>query len=205
MINNDKGTTGIINVIAECFYCKPTEALKYKVSNIDMSLLHCDIEDDVHSKMSEVKRLAEDVSVVDLKDDFNALFERSKNRLAYPWGSIYLTRNNRLFDQSTLAFMDFCKKSHLHFKLEQNEPIDHFSLMLSALVLCLEQDLQEQKGTVKELLQQHLLSWSDRFLALVSEHCQSGFYAAVADLCQCLLTDLAYRYHINIEPAVLYK
>ncbi|MDO6678915.1 molecular chaperone [Shewanella sp. 4_MG-2023] len=210
-MNNDeyvKNMAGMFNFLAEVFYQKPTDELKETISTLELPLFitkENNIDNHFRDKLEALKKLSQTLVLDDIKQDYNALFIRPKGKLAYPWGSVYLSNNNRLFDQSTLLFMDFCKKNHLNFNLPQHQPMDHFGLMLVALVYCLELDLQDGQQRVKELLEQHLLSWSDRFLSLVIEHSTSHFYGVSAQLCQLLLTELTLSKELELKPVTLYK
>ncbi|WP_144208364.1 TorD/DmsD family molecular chaperone [Shewanella donghaensis] len=210
-MNNEeyvKSIAGMFNFLAEIFYQNPTEELKDTISTLEIPLFvtkDANFNKLVFNHISELKTLAQQLPVLALKQDFNILFVRPKGKKAYPWGSVYLNNQNRLFDQSTLDFMDFCQSNNLNFNLTQHEPTDHFALMLVALVYCLELDLQEQQNRTKQLLEQHLLTWSDRFLCLVAEHSESRFYGASAELCMLLLEDIKQANNIELKPVELFK
>ncbi|MCL1065528.1 molecular chaperone TorD family protein [Shewanella olleyana] len=222
--DNVKSKALMFNLIAEIFYRYPDEELKKTISELDTSLFitnNTNLQDPVLILLKDIKQLAIETPLVDLKQDFNMLFLRPKGKLAYPWGSVYLNKQNRLFDLTTLAFMEFCKKYQLNFTLAQNEPVDHFSLMLVALIHCMELDEAEDNSSLNDfneslcehpetdraatLLKLHLLPWSGRFLSLVVENSESKFYGATAQLSQILLEQLEQDYQISVEPVVLYK
>ncbi|MDO6611012.1 molecular chaperone TorD family protein [Shewanella sp. 1_MG-2023] len=222
--DNVKSKALMFNLLAEIFYRNPDEDLKETISELDTSLFitnRTSSQGPVLILLNEIKRLATEQPLVELKQDFNGLFIRPKGKFAYPWGSVYLNKQNRLFDLTTLAFMEFCKKYQLNFTLEQNEPVDHFSLMLVALIHCMELDDAEEHTSLNDfneslcehpeanrtatLLKMHLLPWSGRFLELVNEHSTSGLYRAAATLSQLLLDDLKQDYKITVEPVQLYK
>ncbi|WP_153913268.1 TorD/DmsD family molecular chaperone [Shewanella sp. TC10] len=222
--DNVKSMALMFNLLAEIFYRNPDEELKQTISELDNSLFvtnGTNLQDPVLNLLNDIKQLAIVTPLVDLKQDFNMLFLRPKGKLAYPWGSVYLNKQNRLFDLTTLAFMEFCKKYQLNFTLSQNEPVDHFSLMLVALIHCMELDEAEENTSLNDfneslcehpetdraatLLKLHLLPWSGRFLSLVVENSESKFYGAAAQLSQILLEQLKQDYQISLEPVVLYK
>ncbi|ARD22513.1 TorD/DmsD family molecular chaperone [Shewanella japonica] len=215
--DNVKSIALMFNILAEIFYRNPDEEFKNTLSELDISIFitnKTNLQDLALLKIDEIKQLASQLPLLALKQDFNALFVRPKGKLAYPWGSVYLNKQNRLFDHTTLAFMDFCKLQDLNFNLEHNEPTDHFSLMLVALVHCLELDSvsglassQGEEGTSRTevLLSQHLLPWSERFLTLVIDNDNSGLYSAAAQLSKLLLADLTAELSITVVEVELYK
>ncbi|WP_285165059.1 TorD/DmsD family molecular chaperone [Shewanella goraebulensis] len=222
--DNVKSMALMFNLLAEIFYRNPDEDLKKTFSELDTSLFitnGTNLQDPASKLLNDIKIHATKHSLAELKQDFNMLFIRPKGKLAYPWGSVYLNKQNRLFDLTTLAFMEFCKKYQLNFTLSQNEPVDHFSLMLVALIHCMELDEAEENSSINDfneslcehpetdraatLLQRHLLPWCGRFLTLVNEHSQTGFYSAAAQLSELLLAQLQHDYQLTIKPVELYK
>ncbi len=197
-----------LDILAQSFYMVPTEESIDKFYNIDTKLLKLDnIDSRYEAKHRDDLKIhgGNKASFIEIKKDFNSLFTRPKNKLAPPWGSVYLSSKNRLFDKSTLIFMGFCKKYNINYQLKQHEPIDHFGLILASLVHCLMLDLTDQQERAKELLENHLLMWSDRFIELVIENSNKDFYPAVAELCQLVLAELKHHHKIKIEPVALYN
>ncbi|MCL1045987.1 molecular chaperone TorD family protein [Shewanella electrodiphila] len=222
--DNVKSKALMFNLLAEIFYRIPDEDLKETISELNTSLFitnRNNSQERAFILLGEIKRLAIEQPLVELKQDFNRLFIQPKGKTAYPWGSVYLNKQNRLFDLTTVAFMEFCKTHQLNFTLEKNEPVDHFSLMLVALIHCMELDEAEDNSSLNDfneslcehpeanrtatLLKMHLLPWSGRFLELVNEHSTSGLYRAAAKLSQLLLDELKHEYKITLEPVELYK
>ncbi|QLE85396.1 hypothetical protein FLM48_10075 [Shewanella sp. Scap07] len=215
-MNTDKNTVPsalLLNMLAEIFYRPADQSLLNTLVRTHKFITDnkYSLNNDQLQQLIDLVNTTEDYSLKELNTDFNNLFTRPKGKLAYPWGSVYLNVHNRLFDETTLSFMDFCKKHQLNFNLKQNEPLDHFSLMLVALVHCLELDessLANEEITepcTAVLLQQHLLPWSDRFLELVINHSQTEFYKKSAKLAANLLAQLTQQHQIELEPARLYK
>ena len=222
--DNVKSMALMFNLLAEIFYRNPDDDFKKMISELDTSLFDANgtkTQEPILNLLNDIKGFANELPLDELNHDFNMLFVRPKGKLAYPWGSVYLNKQNRLFDLTTLAFMEFCKKYQLNFKLSQQEPVDHFSLMLVALIHCMELDEAEENTSINEfneslcehpeafrakiMLEEHLLPWSGRFLSLVVENSQSGFYGAAAQLSQLLLEQLECDYQLSIEPVELYK
>ncbi|WP_137221676.1 molecular chaperone [Shewanella sp. MEBiC00475] len=196
------------DVLANIFYKCIDEDLVTSLLSLDSDFFLIDdlsLNEQVKEKVLKIKLLATNSSLSLLKKDFNALFINPKGKLAYPWGSVYLSNDNRLFGESTFAFANFCKNNNILLNLPKNEPLDHFGVMLVVVVHCLESELCNNDNLTKNLLEQHILIWSDRFLSLVIEHSSSGLYRTAAELCLLLLNNLKQQYHINIIPISLFK
>lgn len=78
---------------------------------------------------------------------------------APPWGSVYLDHENVLFGDSTLDLREWMLENGIDIALTQNEPEDHFGLMVMMVAWVAE--TRPEKLT--ELLAEHLLPWAYRY------------------------------------------
>ena len=195
------------DLLANIFYNKMDKDLISSIQSIDAEFFLTDdlqLNEKVKCEITKIKKLTTYKTMIEINKDYNALFINPKGKFAYPWGSVYLNNENRLFGKSTIAFSHFCKNNNITLNLSKNIPYDHFGIMLAVLVHCLES--KNDINTTKELLEQHMLTWSDRFLSLVMEHSSSGVYQTAAELCLLLLKNLKQQYNINDNtPIQLYK
>ncbi len=132
---------------------------------------------------------------------FSLLFEGQGHLSCPPWGSVYLDANNIVFGPSTLAYQRFLGQCGLGLTRPGREPEDQFGLMLLALSQLLVDDQHAESIT---LLEQHLLPWCFRYLALLAANEHSLYYANLAQICQQLLTSLQQEFAITPAPAELF-
>jgi len=132
---------------------------------------------------------------------FSLLFEGQGHMPAPPWGSVYLDQENLLLGETSLAYRRFLATNRVALDTELNEPDDQFGLMLLAMAYFME---TENDDAVVELLSIHLLPWAGRYLALVGEADDTGFYRALAEIAKAFLEEVAQAYEVTAEPRQLY-
>lgn len=117
------------------------------------------------------------------------------------WGSVYMDREKVMYGRTWLMLRDWMRAHGVVGQYAENDPEDQFGrlLMLAAEVARNRPDL------LSELLGDHLLCWSGRFLELFEAGAQTSTYRGVAVLCRTTLDDV--RALLTIEPAVrrIYK
>ena len=100
---------------------------------------------------------------------------------APPWGSVWLDREMVLFGDSTLALRQWLRESGIAFDSGQNEPEDHFGLLLLLSAWLLESG---QAARWQELLAWHLLPWCGHFLRQFTAGAGHPFYRALGLLAE---------------------
>lgn len=125
----------------------------------------------------QCQRLAAELSHQDLDYQFSLLFEGQGEMLAPPWGSVYLDQEKLLMGESQERYREFLQQQGLMLSTGMNEPEDQFGLMLMAFALLLEKN---QPQTAKQLLNEHLFTWSTYYLNQLKHNQISPFYAALA-------------------------
>ncbi|OLQ90079.1 hypothetical protein BIY21_13970 [Vibrio ponticus] len=135
------------------------------------------------------------------KYNFSVLFEGQGEMLAPPWGSVYQNRENLVMGDSTAAYYQFLDRAGIAFEIN-NQPLDHFGLMMWALALLIEEGNQV---ALVEFLSVHLLPWSGRYLELLQSNQESPFYADLAKLTELFLEQVKTEIGLTIEPIKLYK
>ncbi|XQS17067.1 Tat proofreading chaperone DmsD [Citrobacter telavivensis] len=98
---------------------------------------------------------------------------------APPWGSVWLDRENVLFGDSTLALRQWMDVNCITFVVQQNEPEDHFGLLLLQVAWLAE---QERHNECEQLLALHLMPWAIRFLSVFIDNSEHPFYSALGKL-----------------------
>ncbi|WP_119968109.1 TorD/DmsD family molecular chaperone [Shewanella japonica] len=155
--------------------------------------------------------------LMDLKVDYGQLFFGPGEPKAIPQGSAYLGEDQVHFDASTIALIDFYKQYGVSFELEMPQPVDHIGLFFSVLDSSFaqlveaktnpESDVDEQQLTqfIQVLLQQHMLPWAGRCLALAKTNAETGFYLAIALLANDYLTELTDAFKVIPMPRKLFR
>lgn len=136
-----------------------------------------------------------------LQEEFETLFEAQGNMIAPPWGSVYLDRENLLMGASTARYREFLRRNALHFAAQDQEPEDQFGLLLMALAWLLEND---RRPAARELLEQHLMPWSGRYLERLRDNPVSMAYAWLAEVTCQWLTDLQALHDLHPAQQRLY-
>ena len=132
-----------------------------------------------------------------LNDDYQALFIGPNALPAPPWGSVYLDKENVLFGDSTLKLRDWMAQQQVEVTLEQQEPEDHFGLLLMMAAWLAE----HQPADLPVLLAEHLLPWGYRYLALLQSDAGHPFYQGLAELTTLTLTH--WQHELQVTPAVI--
>ena len=142
--------------------------------------------------------------------DFDALFVGPNKLLAYPWESVYLSKDGILFDAPTLAVRDFYRRFGLQAPTQNHEPDDHIGLEMAFMVhLCSvgtcasEQDdsdmLEQLLNAQRDFLTQHLLLWAPTFFQAVIDNAQTNYYRGVAYLGLSTLNTAAQLFDASLD------
>ena len=119
---------------------------------------------------------------------------------APPWGSVYLDEESVLFGDSTRALQAFAGRHGIALETGQREPLDHFGLVCWLVAHAAE---ASDEAAVHELLCEHLLPWSGRFLSLFEEaSAGTPFYQAAAGLARLTLDALQTGWPASVAPSV---
>lgn len=135
-----------------------------------------------------------------LQNEYQALFIGPNELIAPPWASVYLDPESVVFGQSLIQLREFLQQHRIEFVSNTNEPEDHIGLMLM-LAAYLAENRPEQ---LPAFLGLHLLSWSERYLELLSQT-DSLFYQGLAELTQQTLADWQKKLKVIVTPLTLYR
>lgn len=139
----------------------------------------------------------------DVAYDYSVLFEGQGTMPAPPWGSVYLGHDNTVMGESTTAYRNLLQSNGLVTDTGIREPEDQFGLMLMAISALAE---QKNDDAIIELLEQHLLPWAYRYLALVQQTpTENTFYPNLAKITEIYLTDLQQQLELTPVDAELFR
>lgn len=136
----------------------------------------------------------------ELETQFQRLFIGPDALPAPPWGSVYLDKEEVIFGESVLTLRHFLQQNGLAIQLTQNEPEDHFGLMLMIAAYFAEQNPEQ----LPEFLAEHFLPWAYRFLQLLQQGSQ-GFYLGLAILSEQLLQKWQQQLMLTPKALQLYR
>ncbi|EMI5492714.1 Tat proofreading chaperone DmsD [Providencia stuartii] len=117
-----------------------------------------------------------------------------------PWGSVWLDKENVIFGDSTLQLREWMQHNHIDICLTQNEPEDHFGLMLMMVAWVAENEPLK----LNELLAQHLLPWAFHYLNKLQANANFPFYVGLAELAQLTLTGWQNSLKIDVADKEIF-
>lgn len=129
----------------------------------------------------------------DLLVDYARLFLGPGEILAPPYGSFWLTGENTLMQDATMAILELYGQAGFEMDEGFREMPDHIAAELEFLYLANyragearhrsdEQALRRHLAIRQSLLSEHLGRWIPRFAAAVAENAATGFYRELAAL-----------------------
>lgn len=137
----------------------------------------------------------------DLSEQHQALFIGPNALPAPPWGSVYLDPEAVIFGNSLLELRQFLRKNAIEFSVAQEEPEDHVGLML-----LLSAYLAENKPNIlPAFLSQHFLTWSGRYLTLLTTQNDYPFYQGLGLLTQQTLQQWQEALALDIPKVQFYR
>ncbi|MFB1078568.1 TorD/DmsD family molecular chaperone [Photobacterium damselae] len=198
-----------LKLLYQALYFEPTSLL---LSEIEDSGILLYLQNKLNIRLSlqnKLINLNNDIDNIQL--DHLSLFVGLGMPLAPPWGSIYLNEENLLLRESTYQWMDFLEQQHFQFNLTEQQPYDHIGLMIS-VISTLWYKLKDDNlnidfyyHSIRTILSQYLLPWSERFCHLVIENSQTYFYKYIGNLLYQTLNELKVIFNIDdIEKKLFY-
>lgn len=97
---------------------------------------------------------------------------------APPWGSVYLDPEGVLFGESTLALRRWLEEANIAVDKREGEPEDHIGLLLLLAAWLADNN----PSLLNDLVGQHVLTWSGRYLTLLEQGAGHPFYQGMAQL-----------------------
>ena len=149
-----------------------------------------------------------------IRDDFNALFIGPHNLKAVPWASVYLTEEQLVMTEPTLAIRDFYRRYGVEIHTGEHEPDDHIGLQLAFIAHLLgnildaveqDQPYETWLTAIQAFLTHHVLTWSGRFLDVMEEAAATDFNKGLAQLTRTTLEQLAELSGAEYRIVKLYR
>ncbi|CNI02093.1 Cytoplasmic chaperone TorD family protein [Yersinia pekkanenii] len=190
-------------VLGALFYCEPdSPACSNIVAQLSSSAWVAEWPYGLEIQLMPIAALlAQDQSEDTLEEAWQRLFIGPYALPAPPWGSVYLDKENVLFGDSTVKLRDWMAQRQVEVTLEQQEPEDHFGLLLMMAAWLAE----HQPVDLPALLAEHLLPWGYRYLALLQSDAGHPFYQGVAQLTALTLTHWQDELQVTPVTVELYR
>ena len=152
------------------------------------------------TQADEIKTLIAKGLQQDLDEAYQYLFIGPNSLPAPAWGSVYLDPEAVIFGNSLVELRTFLKMHQIAFSSTENEPEDHFGLMLMLAAYLAE----NKPELLKEFFTQHLLTWSERYLQLLAEQADYPFYQGLSLIAQQTLQRWKTELALTIPKVQLY-
>ena len=126
-----------------------------------------------------------------IRQDFAALFIGPDVLKAAPWGSVYLSEEQTLCGDTTLAVKAFYRECGLEIDTGEREPEDHLGLMFAFMAdrisrmhaaLEAEESIETDMNILRCFLTDHVLTWAPRFLEILHDNAETTFYQGMSQL-----------------------
>ncbi|KEQ14276.1 hypothetical protein GZ77_07635 [Endozoicomonas montiporae] len=155
-----------------------------------------------------------EATVKHIKADYAELFVGPAELKAAPWASVYLTEEQTLCGEPTLAVKQFYRECGVEIDTGTREPEDHLGLMFAfmaerlAKMVETETDsacLDTQRAVLKDFLSEHVLTWAPHFLDILYDNAQTDVYRGISLLAKGSLEQLATLTEAEFRIARLYR
>ncbi len=152
--------------------------------------------------------------ISDLKVDYTRLFDHTDRIPVAPWESVYLNKDNLLFQEETLEVRSWYYSYGLEITNKYKEPDDHIGLELAFLAhlasLSLstfnegdESKFEEMLSAQRRFLSAHPLRWIPTWCNLVEKHAHTDFYRGVALILRGALIKIAEILDLEIPKRLV--
>lgn len=137
----------------------------------------------------------------DVVDAYRRLMVGPGHLQAPPWGSVYTDHDQVIFGESTLALRQWMRQQGIDRLGDEATPEDQFGLMLMLLGWI----VQHKPEATEEYLQDHLLTWSSHYLAILAEAADQPFFEGLAKLTAETLEGLQAQLDIEVVYPRFYR
>ncbi len=197
--DQDKGTArqDLCRFLAACYYQPGPEFAEEKVFDSMR-----DAATRIHPDLAEhACRLGEAFSAEgpeSLLVEYTRLFLGPSKAIASPYGSVWLSGENTLMQDSTMAVLELYHEGGFEVSDDFRELPDHIAAELEFLYLLIYRENQAHRASEpespasvvvlrKRFLNEHLGGWIAPFTAAVKAGARSDFYRKLAELTDCFV------------------
>jgi TorA maturation chaperone TorD len=134
-----------------------------------------------------------ETSLVELAADYTRIFIAPDRNGAYPYESVYTSKERLLMQDARDQVLDIYRRAGLQRSDEFNEPEDHLAFELEYMAFEAENQLAANQNSVwqaaseavvrqEDFLKSHLLNWVPAFASDVTRLAKTSFYSGLAQM-----------------------
>lgn len=192
--DHDKGAPRevLCRLLAACYYEPGKEFAEEKVFDSILGAARR-IDPDLAAGATRLSEAFSAEAIDALLLDYTRLFLGPNEVIAQPYGSVWLSGEKTLMQDSTMAVLELYREGGFEIDEEFRELPDHIAVELEFLYLLIFRENQAQRaGGIdaltsaaslrKRFLEEHLGAWIEPFTAAVSAGAKSAFYRELAEL-----------------------
>lgn len=179
-------------LLAACYYQPGPEFAEERVFDA-MQAAAAALDDELSASAQRLAAAFDSAPLQELLIDYTRLFLGPNEILAMPYGSVWLTGEKALMQDSTLAARALYEQAGFEVDDGFRELPDHVAAELEFLYLLKFREaealhrrddaaLAANKAQRREFLDNHLGRWIGPFTAAMREHAQTSFYRELASL-----------------------
>ena len=176
--------------LAACYY-EPTQLFVDEKLFDSMAAAAAGISAELAASARRLGELFSSERLEELLLDYSRLFLGPNNILAQPYGSVWLDREKKLMQDSTVQVLELYKEGGFELSEDFRELPDHIAAELEFLYLLIYREGEAQAssdhakaGKARQLrqrfLREHLGRWIGPFTQAMQQGAESGFYAELA-------------------------
>lgn len=203
MLQNDEfieAFAACADILGSCFLFHPVKEQAAQVFSVlagmDIALDWPFGEERDRREAALLMREGQDEFPEKVSEEFTRLLRGPGIKPAPAWGSVYMDRDKVMYGRTWHMLRDWMREHGVTSLYETNDPEDQFGRLL---MLCA-QVARNRPDLLCELLGDHVLCWSERFLTQFHEACETNTYRGLALLCHTTLRDVQSL--LAVEPAV---
>jgi putative dimethyl sulfoxide reductase chaperone len=192
--DHDKGAAREVfcRLLAACYYEPGKEFAEEKVFDSMLGTAKR-IDPDLAAGAARLKDAFSTDALDALLLDYTRLFLGPTETIAPPYGSVWLSGEKPLMQDSTIAVLELYREGGFEIDDQFRELPDHIAVELEFLYLLIYRENQAREagetdsltpksGLRKRFLEEHLRAWIGPFTAAVRAGAQSNFYRELAEL-----------------------
>jgi TorA maturation chaperone TorD len=193
----------LCRLLAACYYQPGPELTEEKVFD-SMLAAAIRVDGDLAARVRRLGAQFSEEGLEVLLLDYTRLFLGPTNVLAQPYESVWLTGEQTLMQDTSMAVLDLYKEGGFEIDEEFRELPDHIAAELEFLYLLLFRQAQARRDNdsqalsrvvalQRRFLDQHLARWVEPLVAAMSAGARTAFYRELAALTQRVVESEAAR------------
>jgi putative dimethyl sulfoxide reductase chaperone len=197
MVATSAESADLARLLSACYYEPGPEFAEERVFD-EMQAAALPLDAELSASAQRLASAFESAPLQELLIDYARLFLGPNETFALPYGSVWLTGEKALMQDSTLAVRALYEQAGFEVDESFRELPDHVAVELEFLYLLKfrESEALHQRDDAalaanamqrRDFLNNHLGRWIGPFTAAMREHAQTAFYRELASLTECFV------------------